>query len=262
MAILLRRQLVPLVVRATVCSAGIWLKLQAPQSSYLYLSSFHLPHRQRDDCDIVWHSTVTASRTWWNYHASSRTDYILQYGPACEFKRQGVNETITHVFGVDHALVHATASLLNPLPRARRAISTRCGKWSVDLARAVEACERRANEGPQHVTLHEFETLCRSVTFRPASFRYDDPPDVKALARERKRAPEDQRQELDKQVAALGRQRKQEWLSDVLLQARSGNYRAISYMRRRQSVGHVHSSYILSAGGEQQAVSDLRHFYA
>ena len=135
-------------------------------------------------------------------------------------------------------------------------------KWSVDIARAVEVCERRANERPQHVSLHEFETLCRSVTFRPASFRYVDPPDVKTLERERTRAPEDQRQELAKQVAALRRQRKQEWLADVLLQARSANYRAISYMRRRQSVGHVRSSYILSAGREQQAVSDLKDFYA
>ena len=173
-----------------------------------------------------------------------------------------MNETIAHVFGVDHALVHATASLLHLLPRARRAASTKCGKWSVDVARAVEACEKRANEGPRHVWVLEFEALCRSVTFRPASFRYVDPPDVKARARERKRAPEDQRQALAKQVASLRRQHKQEWLADVLLQARSGNYRATSYMRRRQSVGHVHLSYILCAGGEQQAIADLKHFYA
>ena len=31
---------------------------------YLYLSSFHLPHRQRDDCDEVWNSTVTETRSF------------------------------------------------------------------------------------------------------------------------------------------------------------------------------------------------------
>ena len=85
---------------------------------------------------------------------------------------------------------------------------------------------------------------------------------MKSLASERKHAPQDQRQALAKQVASLRRQRKQEWLADVLSQARSGNYRAISYMRRRQSVGHVHSSYMLCAGGEQQAVADLKPSYA
>ena len=63
-AILLRRQLVPMVVRTSIVSAGLWLKLQAPQSSYLYLSSLQLPHRQRDDCEHVWHETLAETHSF------------------------------------------------------------------------------------------------------------------------------------------------------------------------------------------------------
>ena len=35
-----------------------------------------------------------------------------------------------------------------------------------------------------------------------------------------------------------------------------------SYMQRRQSVWHVHSSYVIYAGGEARAVSALKNFYA
>ena len=57
---------------------------------------------------------------------------------------------------------------------------------------------------------------------------------------------------------------KQEWLAEVLARARHGDFSAISYMKRRQSMGHTHTSYLLRAGGpggEHKALSDLRSFY-
>ena len=175
-AVFVRRQLVPVVLRTSVLSAGAVLQLWAPQSltqsSHLYVGSFHLPHKQREDCADTWygtsaelHATLSRmrhfdhlvfgidanlefcnacdgsprslyardllnslglactspqTRTWWNYRASSRIDYILQYGPASIFARQGVNEDIAHVLGVDHALVHANIPLLHVLPREGR----------------------------------------------------------------------------------------------------------------------------------------------
>ena len=47
----------------------------------------------------------------------------------------------------------------------------------------------------------------------------------------------------------------------VVTKAKLGDYSAISYMKRRQSMGHTHSSYMLRAGGEHRAVSDVKVFY-
>ena len=145
--------------------------------------------------------TSPETRTWWNYRASSRIDYILKHGPASTFARQGVNEDIAHVLGVDHALVHASIPLLHALPREGRRNHTLCGNWALNLPQAFEACKAFASEHST-LTLTQLQELCRLSSHRPRSFRYVDPPEDKDLARQRKHAEGDRARELAKEVRA------------------------------------------------------------
>ena len=106
------------------------------------------------------------------------------------------------------------------------------------------------------------ESLAAKVSFRPQTFRYRDPPEIKALIKRRKECTDPARApELAIEVVGMRRAHKQAWLAAILEKARSGDFHAISYMKRRQSMGHTHSSYLMRAGGEDQALRDLRSYY-
>ena len=54
---------------------------------------------------------------------------------------------------------------------------------------------------------------------------------------------------------------KAKWLTELLDKGSQGDYQAIAYFKRRQSVITQHSNYVARAGGAAQAVQDLKHFY-
>ena len=206
--------------------------------------------------------TVPASRTWWNHAQSRKIDYILFNGPRASAATQGVDEDVAHLVGVDHALGSATITTTKIFKRHRRKRPNKCGKWSLRLGDTLQSCSRlAASQSP--ICMNTIELLASKVSLRPQSFRYRDPPEIKELVKQRKECSDPHvAKELAIQVVGMRRAHKQAWLVNVLERARSGDFQAISYMKRRQSMGHTHCSYLTRAGSEVQALRDLRHFCA
>ena len=222
-------------------------------------------------------STRPVSRTWWNYHRSRELDFIL-HGAWAEFLSQDTKEYMGHLLGADHALVSATVRTLRvaKLPRRRR--FTKCGKWCVNPATLVAECQKLHDElhgdlcpcvdvnslQPLHacaLCMESIQALASRISFRPRSFRYQDSPAIKALIAQRRELTGEEAHLKAAEIVQARRACKQAWLAEVLTKARHGDFSAISYMKRRQSMGHTHTSYVLKAGNEHKALSDLRSFY-
>ena len=249
----------------------------------LFAGSFHLPHSQRDDCEDVWQLTVqelhdSMRRTRHQDHVLLGIDANLELCMPCDGSvssaclrsfvhtfglaaAQGVHEHISHLLGVDHALVFATIATTKVVKRHRRKRPSRCGKWSVRLGDALQGCSQTAQSSTS-LDMEMIEHLATKVSFRPQSFRYRDPPEIKDLIRRRRECSDHgHAKELALEIVGLRRAHKQAWLATVLERARSGDFQAITCMKRRQSMGHTHCSYLMRAGGEEQALKDLRSFY-
>ena len=194
-------------------------------------------------------ATSPASRTWWNHACESRIDYILRGGPRLEFISQHVHEWIGHLLPCDHALVCATVQTTKVLKLPRRRQFNRCGKWQVNLQTALEACEKlhedvehRIQEEGFGLCLHELIDLAQANSFRPKSFRFVDPPAIKAKIAERRTLHGEPARSLAAEIVALRRAAKQQGLADVLHTAKCGDFAAISVMKRRKSMSHTHAS--------------------
>ena len=96
--------------------------------------------------------------------------------------------------------------------------------------------------------VQQLESLSDSVSFRPKSLRYKDPPHILQKIKLRRSLRGTAARDLAKEIVAMRKEAKSAWLT-------------ITYFNRRQSVVSTHSNYIVRAGGKQRAIADLRkHF--
>ena len=184
---------------------------------------------------------------------------------------QDTKEYMGHLIKADHALVSATVRTLRVAKMPRRRHFTKCGKWCVNPTTLVAECQAlheqmhglNSMQPPDACALcmESIESPASRTSFRSHSFRYQDPPHIKALIAQRRELLGEEAHQKAAEIVHARRCCKQECLAEVLTRARHGDFAAISYMKRRQSMGHTHTSYLLRAGGEHKALSDLRSFY-
>ena len=99
------------------------------------------------------------------------------------------------------------------------------------------------------------------MLYRGTSCRYKDSPEIKSLIQGRRRATGAQAGKLAKQVVQLKAVAKQHWMTELLDRGASGDYRAISFIKRRQSSLVTHCNCLTRAGGRVKAITELkRHF--
>ena len=181
--------------------------------------------------------TVPSSCTWWNMLNPGRL--ITFSGPRAQAVVQGVQEQVAHLLGVDHALVFATVTTTKIVKHHRRKRPSKCGKWAVRLGDAVQSCAQFAATS-QSLDMLMIEQLASKVSFRPPSFRFRDSPETKQLIQQRQECSDPQEaKDLAVQVVGLRCSHQQAWLAGILERARPGDFQAVSYMKRRQSMGHT-----------------------
>ena len=113
------------------------------------------------------------------------------------------------------------------------------------------------------LTQDTLSALAHKASRRPCSFRYKDDAEILDLIKQRRRAMPADKHELSMQIVHLRKEKKGAWQLDALAQAANGNYKAISYLKCRQSASSSgQGTYALRAGGMIRAVADLRQFYA
>ena len=205
------------------------------------------------------------AHTWENHNSSNAIDFVCVRCPDLSPVRDSVRWDCPAILHSDHALIDF--SFITKLVRApaRRRVFTLCGKWITDSDKLQVVASQMAenldlNKGD--LTVSALSSLAARVCRRPSSLRYQDPPEVKELIRERRLAPREQGKVLGHQIVELRRAKRQDWLANVLSRARGGDFAAVTYFRRRQSTSHTHVSYAIRAGGVLQAARDLRQFYA
>ena len=202
--------------------------------------------------------------TWRNHAGTSAIDYICVRSPGTQVLHDAVRWDCSEILESDHALVDLafTMSLLASSRRSRP--MNRCGKWTVHANDATQAAEALAEEldlQAQDLSIDKLSKLASQTTRRPRSLRYRDPPEVLELIRQRRLSSKSEGADLGRSIVELRRAKRQEWMSDLLQKARTGDYAAITYFRRRQSTGHAHTSYAVRAGGIEKATLDLQHYY-
>ena len=204
--------------------------------------------------------------TWRNTRgAESKIDYILSSQPNVAESYFRVVPDSDVLVGSDHKAVLLT-QCLNPCShtKPRRPDRHRSGKWKVNARKAVEACNSLAEKldlGMGDLTMASLSQVCSSCSFRDMSCRYKDPPKIRALIQERRRLSGSAARELGRHIVQQRAIAKQEWLTALLDRGAAGDYKAISYFKRRQSSLVTQCNYLTRAGGRTKAVCDLKLFY-
>ena len=162
------------------------------------------------------------------------------------------------VVGSDHKPIWGDMSSLNSGCRIRRQAWThRCGKWQVDGAAFMEACNSMAENlelTQQDFELNEFVHVCQSKAKRSVSVRYRDLDDILALVRTRRQLSGAAATEVAVQILAARKRAKFAWLQELLDRAAAGDFRAASYFRKRQhAVSSVSVAGLLVTGRRQEA---------
>ena len=153
--------------------------------------------------------------------------------------------------------------MLKQQRRQRRAIN-KCGRWRVDVAKLQNEAQALAEQldlQSGDLDVQQLETLSDSVSARPKSLRYKDPPYILQKIKLRRSLRGNAARDLAKEIVAMRKEAKSAWLTKLLDRSSRGDFYAIAYFNRRQSVVTTHSNYIVRAGGKQRAIADLRkHF--
>ena len=206
------------------------------------------------------------SYTWSNTRGScSKIDFVLFSQPAVSQSYFRVVLGSDFLLGSDHRAVLLTQCLgQSAASRPHRPPRHRCGKRITDPTKTVANCEALAEHldlGMEDLTMASLSRAAQSSCFRGTSCRYRDSPEIKSLIQERKRATGAQARKLAKQVIQLRAVAKQHWMTELLDRGAAGDYKAISFFKRRQSSLVTHCNYLTRAGGKVKAVCDLkRHF--
>ncbi|CAE7360009.1 pol [Symbiodinium sp. CCMP2592] len=204
------------------------------------------------------------SATWRNTRgASSRIDYFLFSLPSMTVRDDRVHVGSEEIVGSDHSAITLTLETVGRAGR-RRFFNTRCGKWWVDAPQLSSKCEQLAEQldlSMQDLTMQHLTTICQHSSKRITSCRYRDSPEIKQLIRDRKLLRGLPARQLAKRIADERKVAKREWLSDLLAKGAEGDFRALSYFKKRNSSAYTQGSYCMRAGGSVRAISDLRSFY-
>ena len=204
--------------------------------------------------------------TWCNTRGStSKIDYVLSSQPLVSGSYFRVVTDSNRILGSDHRAVLLTQTLV-PHTRAkpRKPDRHRSGKWRVNLNKASQACNSLAEAldlNMQDLTMSSLAAACKTCSFRDVSCRYKDPPEIRALIQERKRLRGNPARELGIHIVHLRAAAKQKWYTELLDKGASGDYKVISFFKRRQSSLVTHCNYLTRAGGRTKAVCDLKQFY-
>ena len=209
--------------------------------------------------------TTPHEHTWSNSRgASSRIDFVAYRTPRLTCLGQAVHVDTDKTLECDHRAVSVTVRGM-PSQRTRRGRPRhKCGQWRVDPTKALDSCNKLAtgielNDEP--LTPNMLETAASSSCQRAVSCRYQDSTEIKGLIRERKRVFGRERRDLSKQIAQQRAAARKEWLQHLLNLGAGGDYRAISYFRRRESVAHTHASFVIRMGGIDSALKAMKSFY-
>ncbi|CAE7937703.1 unnamed protein product [Symbiodinium sp. KB8] len=118
--------------------------------------------------------------------------------------------------------------------------------------------DSRGNHMPWFVKATVFEAA--TGYFDVLTFAIDTP-EILDKIRQRRLLSGREARDLGKEIVRLRAVAKNLWLTEVLDRSANGDFKAISYFRRRQAVLSSHQNYLVSAGGKDQAISDLKkHF--
>ena len=188
--------------------------------------------------------------------------------PTINLVRDNVHEDTDFLLGCDHRAVstafYQPSTKPSKVPRTTRP-HNRCGQWRIDGAKAIPACNALAEQleitGRDFLTA-DLEGLARKVSYRPKSHRFKDPPNIKDLIKQRRTLAGREARNLGKDILRLRAQAKTEWLTGLLDKGSQGDFSAIAFFKRRQSVLTTHNNYVARAGGVSKATQDLKHFYS
>ncbi|CAE7233959.1 pol [Symbiodinium sp. CCMP2592] len=279
-AVAVQSAMEPSAPKFTSLSAGFLVELFLGSSHFL-LGSLHLPYEQRNDATEVWLDSL-----------ESFTVVLSSLSPCCTvFVGADLNQPL--YVEVDN--FPAVAQLRLMAARFMLRFSDDVGDtWHArglsapidfilfrhqgmlghttkreDLRLAlpsdhdmVQAWATQFASLPQAHTAEDLSSVFAKVRFRQASLRYRDSEEIKELIRQRKVAQDPVlRAALALEIAQQRCLDQESHRKSILERARSGDFAAISYLRRSASQTKVAGSYIQSRGGLETATEELRDFY-
>ena len=208
-------------------------------------------------------STPTQA-TWCNSRgSSSRLDFLLFSLPSMTKTDDRVHVGSDEILKSDHCAVSITLQVVGKSGR-RRFQNSKCGKWRTDAPALASKCEALAEEldlSMQDLDMSHIESVCSSTSRRITSCRYVDGPEIRSMIQGRKHLRGVAARQLAKEIADARKIAKHTWLTGLLEQGAAGDFRALTYFRKRNSAAYTHGSYCMRAGGSAKAISDLRAFY-
>ena len=214
-------------------------------------------------------ATSPTTYTWSNNRGpASKIDFVCVSVPSVDIRTQAVVQDSDVILGSDHRAV--TASFQGPSPcrkpglRPPRINQTKCGQWRCDVSNLLPAASQLAAQldlSGSDLVPFKLQAICNAASKRPTSYRYRDPPHVLEAIKTRRTLHGREARDMGKDIFRMRAQAKQKWLTELMDRGSRGDYRAISYFRRRQSTLTQHTNYIVRAGGVSKAVSELKtHF--
>ena len=202
--------------------------------------------------------------TWRNTRGSeSRIDYLLFSLPSMQVQDDRVHLGTDEVIDSDHCAVSVSLGLVGRSGR-RRFKNSRCGKWWIDAPTFASKCEALAEQldlSMRDLTVQQIAKVCQDTSKRITSCRYVDGPEIKAWVQERKTLTGAAARRKAKEIADARKQAKQAYLCQLLEKGAAGDFRALTYFRKRNSAAFTQGSYCMRAGGSTKALTDLRLFY-
>ena len=204
--------------------------------------------------------------TWSNTRgSSSKIDYVLASQPLVAESYFRVVPESDVLIGSDHKAVVLTQCLV-PHSRSKPVKTNRhrSGKWKVNPGKAVEACNALAEQldlEMSDLTMASLARVCAKSSFRDASCRFRDPPEIRALIQDRRRLGGAEARALGRHIVHQRAIAKQKWYAELLDRGAAGDYKVISFFKRRQTSLVTHCNYLTRAGGRTKAVCDLKRFY-
>ncbi|CAE7218312.1 Ctsb [Symbiodinium microadriaticum] len=195
--------------------------------------------------------------TWHARGLEAPLDFLL-------FRHEGMigsaikREDLRMALPSDHDLVlmHFQAA-----PRARnrnRIRRDRCGRWCLQTEQWGSALAQLPDD-PSESDLSAAFWTC---SFRPKFPRYRDSELIRDLIRRRKISTSiDERTALAQEIACRRAEDKASFKQDILDRARTGDFAAISHLRRSAAQTKVAGSYIQARGGQDAATKELKDFY-
>ncbi|CAE7710399.1 RTase [Symbiodinium sp. CCMP2592] len=217
-----------------------------PPVAQLRLLAARFMLRFSDDVGATWHARGL----------EAPIDFIL-------FRHPGMLGTTTKrddlrlALPSDHDMIQVHFSFCRKA-QGRVRSSSNCGRWCFSPEKWAAQFEALPED-------HSVEDLGRAfaeVRYRQLSLRYRDSEDLKELIRQRKVASDPVlRASLALEITQQRCLDQETHRKSILERARSGDFAAISYLRRSASQTKVAGSYIQAQGGLEKAAAELQDFY-